>query len=76
MPPAISTREIPPLPVNILSVIGKQRNFGGSLIGGIAEKQEMLGFCGRHDITSDIKIIPMQDSESAYARMLKAGAAS
>lgn len=60
-----------PLAVGAFSVIWKRRNFAGSLIGGIAETQEMLDFCGRHGITSDIEIIPIQKIEEAYARMLK-----
>lgn len=43
----------------------------GSVIGGIAETQEMLDFCGQHGITSDIEMIDMQDINAAYARMLK-----
>ncbi|WP_334174914.1 NAD(P)-dependent alcohol dehydrogenase [Pseudoxanthobacter sp.] len=60
-----------PLPVAVFSIIWRRRNFAGSLIGGIAETQEMLDFCGAHNITSDIEIIPIQDIEKAYARMLK-----
>lgn len=43
----------------------------GSVIGGIAETQEMLDFCGQHGITSDIEIINMQEINAAYERMLK-----
>ena len=43
----------------------------GSVIGGIAETQEMLDFCGEHNIVSEIEIIKMQDINSAYERMLK-----
>jgi alcohol dehydrogenase (NADP+) len=53
------------------SVIWKRRNLAGSLIGGIAETQEMLDFCGKHNITSDIEIIPIQKINEAYERMLK-----
>ena len=48
----------------------KRRAGAGSLIGGIAETQEMLDFCGVHGITADIEIIPMQDVNEAYDRML------
>jgi len=48
----------------------KRRAVAGSLIGGIAETQEMLDFCGIHGITADIEIIPMQDVNEAYDRML------
>jgi uncharacterized zinc-type alcohol dehydrogenase-like protein len=41
------------------------------LIGGIAETQELLDFCGKHNITSDIEIIKIQDINEAYKRMLK-----
>jgi len=60
-----------PLPVAVFSLIMKRRNFAGSLIGGIAETQEMLDFCGEHGITADIEMIAMDEIEHAYARMLK-----
>lgn len=60
-----------PLPVQVFSLIMKRRQFAGSLIGGIAETQEMLDFCGKHDITSDIEMIPIQQINQAYERMLK-----
>ena len=44
----------------------------GSLIGGIAETQEMLDFCGQHCITSDVEVIRIQDINAAYDRLLKA----
>jgi uncharacterized zinc-type alcohol dehydrogenase-like protein len=43
----------------------------GSLIGGIRETQEMLDFCGKHGIVSDIEVIPIQYINEAYERMLK-----
>jgi uncharacterized zinc-type alcohol dehydrogenase-like protein len=43
----------------------------GSLIGGIKETQEMLNYCGKHKIVSDIELIPMQNINTAYDRMLK-----
>ena len=46
-------------------------NLRHSLIGGIKETQEMLDFCGEHDITADVEIIPMQQINEAYERMLK-----
>ena len=49
----------------------KRRRLAGSLIGGIAETQEMLDFCGEHGITSDVEVIPMQGINEAYERMLK-----
>ncbi|WP_336762341.1 NAD(P)-dependent alcohol dehydrogenase [Asaia sp. VD9] len=60
-----------PLPVAVFSLIMKRRQFAGSLIGGIAETQEMLDFCGEHGITSDIEMIAMDEIENAYSRMIK-----
>jgi len=60
-----------PLPVNVFSLLPNRRRFAGSIIGGIAETQEMLDFCGAHGITADIEIIAMDEIENAYARMLK-----
>ena len=53
------------------NLIFKRRSLAGSLIGGIAETQEMLDFCAEHNITSDIEIIPIQKIDEAYERMLK-----
>jgi uncharacterized zinc-type alcohol dehydrogenase-like protein len=55
----------------VFNLIMKRRRIAGSLIGGIAETQEMLDFCGQHGITSDIELIPMQQINQAYERMLK-----
>lgn len=60
-----------PLPVAAFSLIGGRRSFAGSLIGGIAETQEMLDFCGKHNIVSDIEIINIQQINEAYERLLK-----
>jgi alcohol dehydrogenase (NADP+) len=59
------------LPVEPFSLIFKRRSFAGSLIGGIAETQEMLDFCATHGIVSDIEMIPIQKIDEAYQRMLK-----
>jgi len=48
-----------------------RRSVSGSLIGGIAETQEMLDFCGAHNITADVEVIPMQKVNEAYERLLK-----
>lgn len=48
-----------------------RRSVAGSVIGGIAETQEMLDFCGEHNIVSEIELIKMQDINEAYERMLK-----
>ena len=60
-----------PLEVNVFNLIIKRRAFTGSLIGGIAETQEMLNFCGKHGIVSDIEMIPIQKINEAYERLLK-----
>ncbi len=60
-----------PLPVHPFSIIMARRRLAGSLIGGIAETQEMLDFCGEHGIVSDIELIPIQKINDAYERMLK-----
>jgi uncharacterized zinc-type alcohol dehydrogenase-like protein len=60
-----------PMPIAAFDLIFKRRNFAGSLIGGIAETQEMLNFCAKHNITSDVEIIPIQQINEAYERMLK-----
>ena len=60
-----------PLPVAAFSLIINRISFAGSLIGGIAETQEMLDFCGKHNITSDIELIKIQDVNKAYDRLLK-----
>ena len=56
---------------SVLNLIFKRRSLAGSLIGGIAETQEMLDFCGEHGITSDIEMIRMDQINEAYQRMLK-----
>ncbi|MFP5277396.1 MAG: NAD(P)-dependent alcohol dehydrogenase [Acidobacteriota bacterium] len=60
-----------PLPVSAFGLIFARRSLSGSLIGGIAETQEMLDFCGKHNITSDVEVIPIQKINEAYERMLK-----
>jgi uncharacterized zinc-type alcohol dehydrogenase-like protein len=57
--------------IHPFSVIFKRRSLAGSLIGGIKETQEMLDFCAKHNIVSDIEIIPIQKINEAYERMLK-----
>jgi len=60
-----------PLPLNVFGLLFRRRSFSGSLIGGIAETQEMLDFCGKHNITSDVEVIPIQKINEAYERLLK-----
>jgi len=55
----------------VFNLIFKRRSIAGSLIGGIAETQEMLDFCAEHDITSDVEMIDMDYINEAYERMLK-----
>ncbi len=55
----------------VFNLIMKRRQIAGSLIGGIAETQEMLDFCAKHGITAEIEMIPIQDINRAYERMLK-----
>ena len=57
--------------VHAFNLIGKRRRIAGSLIGGIAETQEMLDFCAEHNIMSDIELIDIKDINEAYERMLK-----
>jgi alcohol dehydrogenase (NADP+) len=57
--------------LNSVPMIMGRRSVAASLIGGIAETQEMLDFCGEHDIVSEIEIIKMQDINEAYERMVK-----
>ena len=60
-----------PLSVSVFGLIFKRRSFSGALIGGIAETQEMLDFCGKHNITSDVEVIPIQKVNEAYERLVK-----
>ncbi len=65
---------VPPAPhdsPNVMPMIFGRKSIAGSLIGGITETQEMLDFCGTHNITADIELIPMQEINTAYERMLK-----
>jgi uncharacterized zinc-type alcohol dehydrogenase-like protein len=48
-----------------------RRNVSGSIIGGIRETQEMLDFCGEHNVTADIERIPIQQINQAYDRLLR-----
>src|SRR5208337_934566 len=60
-----------PLAVSVFGLIFKRRSFSGSPIGGLPETQEMLDFCGRHNITADVEVIPIQKVDEAYERLLK-----
>lgn len=60
-----------PLPVGASDLIFGRRSLSGSLIGGLPETQEMLEFCGAHNITADVEIIPIQKVNEAYDRLVK-----
>jgi alcohol dehydrogenase (NADP+) len=60
-----------PLPVSAFALEFGNKTLAGSMIGGIAQTQEMLDFCGEHGITSDVEVIPIQKINEAYERMLK-----
>ena len=60
-----------PLQVAAFNLILPRKSLAGSGIGGIPETQEMLDFCGQHNIVSDIEIIPIQKVNEAYERLLK-----
>jgi alcohol dehydrogenase (NADP+) len=64
---------IPPTPVEIqgFALLGNRRSIAGSSIGGIPETQEMLDFCAKHNITSDVEVIDIATINEAYERMLK-----
>ncbi len=57
--------------VHAFSLIMGRRSLAGSLIGGIKETQEMLDFCGKHNIASDIELIPISKINEAYERIVK-----
>jgi alcohol dehydrogenase (NADP+) len=60
-----------PLSVPAFSLLANRRSLSGSMIGGIPETQTMLDFCGSHNITADVEVIPIQKVNEAYERMLK-----
>jgi uncharacterized zinc-type alcohol dehydrogenase-like protein len=60
-----------PTPVAAFSLISGNKRLAGSLIGGVAETQELLDYCGTHRIVSDIEVIPIQQINGAWERMLK-----
>ncbi len=64
---------VPPSPASFsaMSVIYGNKNLAGSMIGGIAETQEMLDFCGAKKITADVEVIPISKINEAYERMLR-----
>ncbi|HLY18768.1 MAG TPA: NAD(P)-dependent alcohol dehydrogenase [Bryobacteraceae bacterium] len=60
-----------PLGVSAFGLIMARRSLSGSAIGGLPETQEMLDFCGAHNITADVEVIPIQKVNEAYQRLLK-----
>jgi uncharacterized zinc-type alcohol dehydrogenase-like protein len=60
-----------PLAVPAFSLIGGRHSLSGSAIGSLAETQEMLDFCGKHNITADVEVIPIQKVNEAYERLVK-----
>src|SRR6201996_3912252 len=61
-----------PMGVSAFGLIMGRRSLSGSAIGGLAETQEMLDFCGKHNITADVEVIRVQQVNEAYERLLKA----
>ena len=60
-----------PLDVAAFALIGGRHSLSGSAIGGIRETQEMLDFCGEHNLTADVEVIPIQKINEAYDRLAK-----
>ena len=60
-----------PLAISAFGLIMGRHSVSGSPIGGLPETQEMLDFCGEHNITSDVEVIPIQKVNEAYQRLLK-----
>jgi alcohol dehydrogenase (NADP+) len=61
-----------PMPVSAFSLIGGNKRLAGSMIGGMADTQEMLDYCAEHGIAADVEVIPIQKINEAYERMLRA----
>ncbi len=60
-----------PVPLSAAPLVMQRRHLSGSLIGGIRETQEMLDFCAEHGVLSDVEVIPVQQVNEAYERVLK-----
>jgi len=60
-----------PPAVSIFNLIGRRLSVAGSMIGGMPETQQMLDYCGEHSIVSEVEVIPIQQINEAYERMLK-----
>jgi len=57
--------------VPVFNLLARRRSLAGSAIGGIAETQEMLDYCAANKITSDVEVIPIQQVNEAYERVMK-----
>ena len=62
---------VKPFAVSSFALLFGRHSLSGSLIGGISETQEMLDFCGKHNITADVEVIPIQKVNEAYERLLR-----
>lgn len=62
--------EFPPA-LEMSALIGKRNSIAGSMIGDMPEAQQMLDYCGRHKITAEVEVIPIQKNNEAFERMLK-----
>lgn len=60
-----------PVEISVFSLLANRHSIGGSMIGGIPETQEMLDYCGEHNIVSDVEVIPISYVNEAYERMMK-----
>ena len=60
-----------PSPLSAMPLITKRRRLAGSAIGGIRETQEMLDFCARHGVASDVEVIPIQKINEAWDRTVR-----
>jgi uncharacterized zinc-type alcohol dehydrogenase-like protein len=63
--------EKPHPPPSVASLIGLRRSLAGSLVGGTRETQEMLDFCAKNGVAAETETIPIQEIETAFARMVK-----
>src|SRR6202035_4600568 len=61
-----------PLAVSVFALIMGRRSLSGSPLGALPETQEMLDFCGAHNLTADVEVIPIQKVNEAYERLVKA----
>ena len=60
-----------PTPLAAAPLVMQRRRLAGSLIGGVRETQEMLDFCAKHGVASNVEVIPIQQINEAYERMMK-----